>query len=210
MINRNRTIVLLQSVIVLLMSAAASFSLYPHIGVYVVAVFGGMIALGAATLVFPQIGVLPFSLVSIGVSLAAIISHSTVDIGLQTFSGGINNPNKIWGYSEPLFSFSVILTIGLFLVVGYLALTLLSSLAREYRDMKSGNAKNLKSGGVLLGTATGISVAVVIILKLVQPPITKYLEGFSWSVPVFLPLAILIVGGFMYWLVTGKRRQEHS
>jgi hypothetical protein len=213
--NRNRTIILIQAVLIFLMSGAASFSLSPYTGLWTAAVFIGLAGVGALSIVFPKMGALPFLLLTIFAALTGILSHSIIDIGVRSFSGGTNNPVKVWGDSEPLLAFTVITVVGLVLISGYIALSLLNNLFRDYSAMSEGEIdaneaefvteRNIRTGGALLGTGVAISVIFTVILKLVQPPLADVLKMYPWSILVFGLSAILLLGGFIYWLVMGRQ-----
>lgn len=213
--NRSRQILIIQAALVLVMSGAAAYSLYSFIDWRAFLVFGVLVVIGAAMIVFPKIGILPFALTALLSSIVAILSHSILDIGMATFQGGINNPNKVWGEVEVMTSYPVILAIGLILIAGCIALSLLNSLANDYRSMINGEVeiseiervigKNINVSGILIAAGTGISVIFVLVLRSIQPVLAEILADYPWSIPVFGPIAVAILGGFIYWSATRKK-----
>jgi len=214
--QRKGRIIAIQAALVLLMSAAASYCLV-DIGVMALLVFAGFIVVGAAMIFFPRVGTLPFSLLVFIASLPAILSHNILDLGTFMYTGpGYFAPRLTYADLSPEISFTIALGIGSFIITGYLTLSYLHSLQKDYRAMTSGNAeinevqevmnRNLSIIAVVLAISVVVSAIVVVLLRIVQPPVANYLKDYPWSIIVFGLAAVLLLAGFLYWM--GASRQK--
>jgi hypothetical protein len=206
----NRRIIAIQSGLVLLMSAAAAFSLYSFIEIWSLLVFAGLLIAGAVTIMVQRLGVFPFSLLTLFASLPSIINHNIIDIGMQSYKG-LNYGERAQPVYEniiPASSFPVALVIGLFLVFGYLSFSYLHSVQKEYRSMTSGEAdiseveisviRNTNLISIILAASVIITAIVVVIMILVQPGLGNYLKDYPWSIMVFGLGSVLLLGAFVY------------
>ena len=213
---KNGRIVLIQVSFVLLMSAVASYCLYQLIGLWTILLFFGLLLTGFIMILFPRIGALPFSLFTFITSLPAILTHNILDIGKYT------NQNPFYfgaqvSTREITFeiSFWVALGIGLFLISGYLVLSYLNTLQKEYQvavsaDMNIIETKKVTGRNVLVimfPFLAGLLAALLIIpLNAVQSAIAEYMQNFSWSIIIFGLISVLLVSGLVYWIGTFKHR----
>ncbi len=218
--NRYKITLLVQAALVLAMSGAVSSTLYGYLGLWALAVFGGLIIIGAATIIFPKIGAFPFSLLTLLASLVPIITHSVLDIGVSSYRGIYDKAMPMYEETAPVVSFPVVLAVGLFLVSGYIALSVLNSLDRDYRKIETDGAeageigyatgRNIGTGGLLLGIGIAVAVVVVVVLRLIQPGLGDFLSDYPWSIPAFMPPAILLVGGLVYWMFAGRKAKPNE
>lgn len=210
---KNGHIVIIQLVLVLLMSAAATYCFFPIIGLWTSLLFAGLLLTGVLMIVFPRTGALPFSLPAFIASLPAILSHNIMDIGKFSYQG------PIWAESPtlnitPVISYWMALGTGLFLISGYLVLSYLNSLQKEYQAAVSGDMDIIETKKVtgrniimlvIFPVSAGILAALLIIpLNAVQPAVTGYLQNYSWSIIVFGLISVLMLGGLIYWLGISK------
>jgi ABC-type polysaccharide/polyol phosphate export permease len=102
------------------------------------------------------------------------------------------------------------LNIWLLLISGYLVLSYLNSLQKEYQTAISGDAdvnETKKVTGrniimvVMLPVLAGFLAALLIIpLRAAQPAITEYMQSYSWSTIIFGLISVLLLSGFIYWV----------
>ncbi|MBN2074279.1 MAG: hypothetical protein JW762_01885 [Dehalococcoidales bacterium] len=212
----NGRIVIIHVSLVLLMSAVAAYCLYQLIGLWTILLFVGLLLTGVSMILFPRIGALPFSLLTFIASLPAVLTHNILDIGKYT------NQNPFSFGSQALtrettfeISFWVALGTGLFLISGYLVLSYLNSLQKEYQADVSGDMDIIETKKVIgrniivviFPVLAGILAALLIIpLKAIQPAITEYMQNFPWSIIVFGLISVLLVGGLLYWIGTSKHK----
>jgi hypothetical protein len=212
---KNGHIVIIQLVLVLMMSAAAAYCLFPITGLWTILVFVGLLLTGVSMIIFPRVGALPFSLLTFTASLPAILSHNILDIGKLTYKGsGFFGQTTL--NTTTLIPYWMTLSIGLFLISGYLVLSYLNSLQREYQAAISGNAdipetKKVTSRNttiaIIYPALAGLSAAALIIpLNVLQPAISEYMQNYSWSIIVFGLISVLLVGGLIYWLGIFKHK----
>jgi hypothetical protein len=209
---KNRRIITIEAVLVLLMSLAASYSL-PDIGNWVFLVFAGLIATGTTMIFFPKIGPVPFSLLAGISSLPAIILYDTLDLGAIKYAGFQEQT-----YVPPEIYFPVALALGFLIISGYLVLSYLNSLQKDYQTMIRGEAevneledvtnRNLSIVWITLAISIAVAVIIAILLKTVQPVVSEYLEGYPWSIMVLGLAAILFLAGFLYWMGSLRKRDR--
>jgi hypothetical protein len=203
----NGRIAIIQVILVVLMSAMATYCLYQLIGLWIILLFVGLLLTGVFMILFPRIGALPFSLLTFVASLPVILTHNVLDIGKLTFTGsGFFGQTTL--ITTSFMPYWITLGIGLFLISGYLVLSYLNSLQKEYRTSISGYAdvnETQKVTGrnttvVMFPLLAGL-VAVVLIIPLnaVQPAITEFMQDFPWSIIVFGFISVLLISGLIYW-----------
>ena len=97
----------------------------------------------------------------------------------------------------------------MFLINGYLVLSYLNSLQKEYQTVISGDMDVIETKKVinrniivvLSPILAGILAALFIIpLNALQPAITEYMQDFSWSILVFGLISVLLISGLIYWV----------
>jgi hypothetical protein len=214
---KNGRIAIIQVGLVLLMSAVAGYCLFPIIGLWTILLFIGLLLTGASMIIFPRIGVLPFSLLTFIASLPAILTHNVIDIGTFTsqappFYGSWSAPREMT-FEIPYWA---ALGIGLFLICGCLILSYLNSMQKEYQAAISGEmdlieTKKVTGRNIIIATIypvmAGLLAALLIIpLKAVQPAITEYMQNFPWSIIVFGLISVLLISGLVYWTGIFKHR----
>jgi len=171
---------------------------------------------------YPRLGPELFSVLATLISLPAILQHSTVDWwvfksapSLYEVMGGGLLQTRLYTFITPEFTFPFALGLGLLLVTGYLALSYLHSLQKDYRTLAAGQAEIAEVNEVTnrsfipvvraLIASTALAVVVAILLWLAQTVVTNYLTEISWNI-IFIGLAaILVLAGYIYWL--GVRRR---
>lgn len=215
--SKNSKIVLIQSLLVLTMGAATAYLMYFHIGLWTLAVFFGLELIGMLVLFSPKAGVLLFSLINIACSSIAIISHNSIDLAGPSFRHGSEIWVKIWEPTDTVTSFPDVLIVGILLISGYVALSIFSNLDLEYRRMNKDGTDiidiqnmirlNIRAITLLLVSGIAVSVLFVIILVVTQTALGQYVTD-TWSIPVFMTPALLILGGFIYWIVTRNLPQR--
>jgi type III secretory pathway component EscS len=201
---KNRRIMTIQAALVLVISLAASYSL-PDIGIWVFLVFAGLVAVGTAMIFFPKIGPVPFSLLAGVASLPAILLYNTLDLGTIKYAGFQGQT-----YVPPQVYFPIALALGLLIISGYLVLSYLNSLQKDYQTMIRREAevnevedvtnRNLSIIWIILAISIAVAVIIAILLKVVQPVVSEYLEDYPWSIMVLGLAAILFLAGFLYWM----------
>jgi hypothetical protein len=211
---KNGRIVIIQVSLVLLMSAAAAYCIVQIIGSWTLLLIGVLLLTGGLMIVFPRIGVLPFSLLTLISTLPAILGHNIIDIGKLTYKGsGFFGQTTL--STTTLIPYWAALGIGLFLISGYLVLSYLNSLQKEYQaavsaDMNIIETKNVTGRNILtimFPFLAGLLAALLIIpLNVVQPAIAEYMQNFSWSIIVFGFISVLLVSGMVYWIGIFKHR----
>ncbi len=107
-------------------------------------------------------------------------------------------------------SYWTALSIGLFLISGYLVLSYLNLLQKEYQAAVSGDAdipeaKKVISRNIIIAIiypvfARLLAALLIIPLNKHQPAMTKYMQDFPWSILVFGLVSVLLVSGLIYWL----------
>lgn len=212
--NRNGRIIVIQVVLVILMSAAASYcllGLVPNIGVRVFLIFLGLTVFGGITIFFTKISPLLFSIPTLVMSLGMILKYNMLDLGTIRYQG-FQARGDIYTDLIPELNFPAALGLGLFLILGYLALSHLHSIQKDYQAMASGEAeineveevthRNITIVWIILATSVVVAVVVAFLLRAVQPAITEYLRDYPWSVMVLGLAAVLLIAGFLYWLGT--------
>jgi hypothetical protein len=211
----NGRIVIVQMGLVLPMSAAAAYCIFQIIGLWTILLFVGLILIGATMILFPRIGALPFSLLTLIASLPAILSHNSLDIGKLTYKGsGFFGQTTL--NTASLMPYWIILSLGLFLISGYLVLSYLNLLQREYQAAVSGDtdipeAKKVISRNIIIAIIypvfAGLLAALLIIpLNTLQPAMTEYMQDFPWSILVFGLVSVLLLSGLIYWIGTFKHK----
>ncbi len=213
---KNGRIVIIQASLVLLMSAAAACSILQIIGTWTSLLIGVLLLTGALMIVFPRIGALPFSLLTFISSLPAILSHNILDIGKFTYQGfSFLGSQPITRDTALEIPFWTILSIGLFLISGYLVLSYLNSLQKDYQtsllsDMNIIETKNITGRNtivVMFPLLAGLLAALLIIpLNVVQPAVTEYMQNFPWSIIIFGLISVLLVSGLIYWIGIFKHK----
>lgn len=213
---KNGRIVIMQVSLVLLMSGAAVYCLFPITGLWTLLLVIGLLLIGASMIIFPRFGALPFFLLTFVASLPAIFTHNIIDIGTFTYQ----NPYQIaFGLTTREINFEIsywtALCIGLFLISGYLVLSYLNSLQKEYQaalagDMDSNETKKVIDRNivvVMLPVLAGLLAASLVIpLRAVQPAITEYMQNYPWSIIVFGLISVLLLSGLIYWIGIFKHK----
>ena len=213
---KNSRIVIIQVCLVLLMSAMAAYCLFPIMELWTLLLIAVLLLTGVSMIMFPRISALLFSLLTFGASLPAILTHNILDIGRFTYQ----NPYQIaFGLPTREITFEIpywaALGIGLFLISGYLVLSYLNSLQREYQLVISGDmdiieAKNVIGRNiimVMLPVLAGLFAALLIIpLDALQPAITEYIQDYPWSIIIFGLTSVLLLCGLIYWIGNFKHK----
>jgi len=222
--KRSWELAIIQAILIVIISFAASFSL-PITSDWAIIVSAGMVAVGTVMIFYPRLGPELFSVLAT-VILPAILMHSTVDWwsfklapSLYEVIGGGLLRTRLYVAIAPEFTFALALGLGLLLVAGYLALSYLHSLQKNYRTLTAGQAEIAEVNEVtnrsfipvvraLIGSAA-LAIVVAVLLWVVKMVATNYLAEMSWNI-IFIGLAaILVLAGFLYW-VGVRRRWESS
>jgi len=223
--KKNWKLAIIQAILIVIISVASSFSL-PITGVWAILVSAGLAAVGIVTIFYPRLGPELFSVLATVISLPAILMHSTVDWwsfklapSLYEVIGGGLLRTRLYVAIAPEFTFALALGLGLLLVAGYLALSYLHSLQKNYRTLTAGQAEIAEVNEVtnrsfipvvraLIGSAA-LAVVVAVLLWVIKMVATNYLAEMSWNI-IFIGLAaVLVLAGFLYW-VGVRRRWESS
>jgi hypothetical protein len=203
---RSKLILVMQAVLVVLMSAAASCSLLPDVGdkyYILILVFTGLLVTGSVMLVFPKVSPFPFSLMVLIAASWALLSYSSLDIGITAgneFVTAFGFTRIITSYKDmnPMTHFIILLVLGLFIVTGYLILSYLHAIQNDIREMKSADTEtteveyftknHLSFLFMTLGITVFLATAVVIFLRVIHP----------WSIMVLGLGSVLVLGAFVY------------
>lgn len=204
--------------LVLLMSTAAAYCIVQIIGSWTLLLTGVLLLIGVLMILFPRIGALPFSLFAFIASLPAILSHNILDIGKYTnqnpFYFGSHAPTGEISFE---ISFWVVLGIGLFMISGYLVLSYLNSLQKEYQAAISGDMNIIETKKVIgrniivvmFPILAGLLAALLIIpLYAAQPAMTEFMQDYPWSIIVFGCISVLLISGLIYWIGIFKNRSS--
>ena len=213
--RRSRRIIAIQIALILITSAAASYSL-PVKGVWAGLAFAGLLAVGAVMIVFPRLGPELFSLLAAITSLPAILGYNILDLGGTTYEGFQGGAVPVYANLAPELSFPVVLVLGLLLITGYLALSYLHSLQKDYRALTTGQAetaevndvtnRNLILIAIALIASIALAVPVILLLMTVQSTVTDYLTEMPWNILIAGLAAVFVLAGYIYWLgIRGKK-----
>ena len=215
--KRSWELAIIQAVLIVIISVAASFSL-PITSDWAIIVSAGMVAVGSVMIFYPRFGPELFSILATLISLPAILLHSTVDWwALKSVYSVREGYRLMIGHTAitPESTFFLALGLGLLLVTGYLALSYLHSLQKGYRTLAAGQAEidevnevtNRSFIPVVRALIASAALAAVVgfLLWVAWMAATDYLADISLNI-IFIGLAaVLVLAGYIYWL--GVRRK---
>ena len=214
--KRSWELAIIQAVLIVIISVAASFSL-PITSDWAIIVSAGMVAVGSVMIFYPRLGPELFSVLATVISLPAILQHSTVDWFTLKLVWSTIGYRMTIGHAAitPESTFFLALGLGLLIVTGYLALSYLHSLQRGCRTLAAGQAEIVEVNevtnrsfvpvvGALIASAA-LAIVVAVLLWVVRMVATDYLTDISLNI-IFIGLAaVLVLAGYIYWL--GVRRK---
>jgi len=217
--RKNERITAIQTALILIISAAASYSL---LGTNVLSFlpFIGLSVVGTVMIFFLAFGPALFSLLAALVSLPAILNYSMVDWIAIYYNAlhqvrGMLMPTRERTLGQGV-TFPIAVGLGLLIILGYLALSYFQSLQKDYRTLVNGQAemtevdevinKNLVVIVLALIASVVFAAVVVTLLGVFPPALADYLKGFPWSIIIIGSTAVLLLAGFVYWV--GVRGRE--
>ncbi len=197
--NMNKPVAIIQTVLILIISAVVSYSLWGNALAFVP--FAGISGLGIWLVVFKNWGPEWFTVLTGFVAMPAILKHNTVDILYQIM--------KDWTIGQEISSTEAV-GLGLIVMVGYLALKYLNMSQKQYVAMLANKADKHEANQVLfenqsiivliLIAGTVLTMAIILSTNVFNSPVTNLLTHFTGNALVLGLAAVVIIGVYLFWL----------